>query len=403
MDTPPPSDKTQPVSPETGACGGAPIRVVVVEDNDVVRTALSAIVRMAPDLSLCAAFEDGESAIQYLAMVKPDVVLMDMRLPGQSGIECARWVHLSMPETRVIMLSIEEDSMTVVNALEAGASGYLLKPSEPVVILDAIREAHRGGTPLTQSLARKLTRVLGQRGTGADELLSERDEEILRYVAQGYRAKAVADLVAKWGAELGLLSRSLGDHLMELFSKIALDFKLSKKDGAVGAVEEVLIADVGEVLRDLARVLVPKRLAVVTIEIHGAPEAYGVPRSLLRALGVPLLRGAARSIGCLQKMEATGRIHIVAHPLETHDGLELSIEDSGVPLADSTLALEQLLTCDLGTGEGIPDRLRLLRSVRTMIEAFRGQMEVGVSRLGGVRVQVRLSLTDLLKKGCEGG
>ena len=371
---------------------GAPIKVAVVEDNDTVRTALTAIVRMAPDLSLCAAFPDAESAVEGLKKVVPDVVLMDAFLPGKSGIECTRWLHAEMPMTRVIMLSIEEDSRMVFHALEAGASGYLLKPTEPVRILDAIREVHLGGTPMAREVVRSLARVLRSRAECGSGAAASPIEPIT--------SKSLGELLANWDQEVQSVCRGMGDRLLELFCKWGGGAGSKNGEGVenLGPVEEgdVAIADIGDVVRDLARILVPRKLAVVTIEVHGSPESFGMPVSLIRALFVPLIRSASRAIAAGGPNEWPGRIHLSALPVGSGKGVRVAVDDSGSPWELPAEEIEELLKAEPSKKERLPERLQLLRCARTVVDGFGGEVRVSDSRLGGARVEMALSFNGML-------
>lgn len=379
----------------------APIRVAVVEDNDTVRTALTAIVRMAPDLALCAAFPDAESAVEGLKKVEPDVVLMDAFLPGKSGIECTRWLHAEMPLTRVIMLSIEEDSRTVFHALEAGASGYLLKPTEPVRILDAIREVHLGGTPMAREVARSLARVLRNRteGNTASPVSSQAQTPEVPHV-ESHSGKSLSDLLAHWDLEVQSACRGMGDRLLELFCKLGGGNgckSLDTPEGG-GALEpaDVAIADIGDVVRGLARILVPKKLAVVTIEVHGSAESFGMPVSLIRALFVPLIRSAARAIAAAGPGEWPGRIHLSALPVGSGKGVRVAVDDSGMPWELPADEVERLLRAKFDSKEQVCERVQLLRCAQSVVEGFCGEVRVSDSSLGGARVEMALSFNGIL-------
>lgn len=379
----------------------APIKVAVVEDNDTVRTALTAIVRMAPDLSLCAAFPDAESAEEGMKKVVPDVVLMDAFLPGKSGIECTRWLHAEMPLTRVIMLSIEEDSRTVFHALEAGASGYLLKPTEPVRILDAIREVHLGGTPMAREVARCLARVLRNRSESAPGPVAPlQAEQTAAPAGESISAKILGELLANWDQEVQSVCRGMGDRLLELFCKWGGGHDAKSEAGLVNMLPmesgDVAIADIGDVVRDLARILVPKKFAVVTIEVHGSPESFGMPVSLIRALLVPLIRSASRAIAAGGSDEWPGRIHISALPVGSGKGVRVAVDDSGLPWELPAAEIERLLKTEPSKKEHLSERLQLLHCARSVVDGFGGEVRVGDSSLGGARVEMALSFNGVL-------
>jgi len=172
-----------------------PIRVAVVEDNPQFRDSLAALVRATGDLALAAACPDAEQAVRELPAANPDVVFIDINLPGQSGIECVGQVRRLLPEAALLMLTIEQSSRRLMDSLEAGADGYLLKTTPTQRLLEAIREAHTGGSPISSSMARLLVQRFRGEGsfTKPVHALSAREEEILRLLARGSRAKEVAE------------------------------------------------------------------------------------------------------------------------------------------------------------------------------------------------------------------
>lgn len=190
------------------------IKVAIVEDNDSVRAGLAAMIRMSSDLVLAGLFPDAEAAFRDIEAFSPDVILMDIHLPGATGIECVKEVKKLLPQTQIIMVTIEENSLRVFDSLEAGASGYLVKNTPPERILEAIREVHRGGSPMSSHIARALVQRFHQNpATHTDENLTHREEEILRYVSQGYRAKEIGEL-------LGISPYTVQTHIRNIYEKL---------------------------------------------------------------------------------------------------------------------------------------------------------------------------------------
>ena len=171
------------------------IRVGIVEDDRSVRENLALLIDGAPEFSCVAACASAEEALKRLPDTGPDVVLMDIHLPGQSGIECVARLRRSLPQTQVIMLTVEEDSEQVFESLKAGATGYLVKHVTPEEILDAVAEVHRGGAPMSSHIARRLVRAFQQRAPSdtAAVQLTPREEAVLRLLAKGGRSKEIAD------------------------------------------------------------------------------------------------------------------------------------------------------------------------------------------------------------------
>jgi DNA-binding NarL/FixJ family response regulator len=191
------------------------IRVAIVEDNASVRMGLAAILNLTPGYQCNCVCGSTEEALRILPQHSPEVVLMDINLPGQSGIECVRALKARVPSTQIIMLTIEEDSERVFRSLEAGATGYLVKSEPPAEILRAIEEVHLGGSPMSSQIARMLVRFFHQRtpAPSPDENLTPREAEILRLVAKGFRSKEVADSLS-----IGL--QTVETHLRNIYTKL---------------------------------------------------------------------------------------------------------------------------------------------------------------------------------------
>jgi DNA-binding NarL/FixJ family response regulator len=171
------------------------IRVAIVEDNREFRESLAALFRLSPGVVLAASCVDGNEALAILPSLGPDVALMDINIPGPSGISCVRQLRQQLPETALLMLTIEQDSRKLMQSLEAGADGYLLKTTPAARMLEAIQEAHAGGSPISSHMARMLVQRFRAEGVSdqIEQNLSEREEQILTLLARGERAKEVAE------------------------------------------------------------------------------------------------------------------------------------------------------------------------------------------------------------------
>src|ERR1700756_2455310 len=132
------------------------IKVAVVEDDEGIRTSLAGLIRRAPDLRWAGDYPDAESALKEIPRRPPDVVLMDINLPGMNGVECVRQLKGSLPAVQFLMLTVYEDSDSLFNSFKAGASGYLLKRTASARLLEAISDVHAGGSPMTPQLARRV-------------------------------------------------------------------------------------------------------------------------------------------------------------------------------------------------------------------------------------------------------
>lgn len=172
-----------------------PIRVALIEDNLQYCESLAALVRASADMTFVASYSDAAEALHELPAALSDVVFIDINLPGASGIACVKELRSVLPDTALLMLTIEQDSRKLMESLDAGADGYLLKTTPSARLLDAIREAHAGGSPISSHMARLLVQRF--RGEGSfpkpPQSLSPREEQVLNLMASGYRAKEVAD------------------------------------------------------------------------------------------------------------------------------------------------------------------------------------------------------------------
>src|SRR6266404_5461801 len=143
-----------------------PIKVAIVEDDEGIRSSLGALIRRAPTLRLAGDYPDAESAIKEIPRRPPDVVLMDINLPGLNGVECVRQLKSSLPAVQFLMLTVYEDGDSLFNSLKAGASGYLLKRTAASRLLQAIRDVHGGGSPMTPQLARRVVQYFSRPAAG---------------------------------------------------------------------------------------------------------------------------------------------------------------------------------------------------------------------------------------------
>lgn len=171
--------------------------VCIVEDDAGLRSQLSLLVSSTQDLNLRGAFRTGEEALARIPVVKPDVVLMDINLPGMSGIECVAALRRVLPDLRIVMLTVYEDSGRIFDALKSGASGYLVKSSPPDQILEAIQDAFAGGAPMSSHIARKVVQYfyapLPEARNTEEVSLSPREREVLDLLSKGLYYKEIAD------------------------------------------------------------------------------------------------------------------------------------------------------------------------------------------------------------------
>ena len=192
-----------------------PLQVAIVEDNARVRQALAKIVRNEPDCECVGEFATAEAALAGIAMRPPQVVLMDIDLPGLDGIECTRQLLEKLPATQVLMLTVFQDADSIVAALAAGAVGYLVKPVRAAQLMTALRDVAGGGAPMTSGIARKVVQMF-QQGRPAEhemENLSPREQEVLDLLAQGFLYKEIAD-------QLTVSYATIRTHVERIYQKL---------------------------------------------------------------------------------------------------------------------------------------------------------------------------------------
>ena len=168
--------------------------VAIVEDDPQLRSIFGQLIDDAADLTCVGRYESGERALALIPGVAPDAVLMDINLPGITGIECTRRLKSLVPETHVVMLTMFDDSERVFESLKAGATGYVLKRSPAHEILNAVRDVCGGGAPMSGAIARKVVQFFGQHQVAPEvETLTEREREVLRALSEGQQYKEIAD------------------------------------------------------------------------------------------------------------------------------------------------------------------------------------------------------------------
>jgi len=169
--------------------------VAVVEDDRGLRGQLLQILDNIRDIECIGAFASAEEALQVIPQKKPDVVLMDIKLPRMSGIQCVGELKKVLPSLQVIMVTVYEDSESIFKALKAGASGYLVKSGPPDQLIEAIRDVFTGGAPMSSHIARKVVQHFHLIGPAVEEAnnLSPREHQVLSLLAEGYIYKEIGD------------------------------------------------------------------------------------------------------------------------------------------------------------------------------------------------------------------
>jgi DNA-binding NarL/FixJ family response regulator len=171
------------------------IKVAIVDDDEGIRTSLAALIRRSPSLRLAGDYPNAETALREIPRQPPDVVLMDINLPGMNGVECVRQLKAILPGVQFLMLTVYEDSESLFNSLKAGASGYLLKRTASKGLLEAISDVHDGGSPMTPQLARRVVQFFSKPAEDSSSVarLTPGEKEFLDQLARGYAYKEIAD------------------------------------------------------------------------------------------------------------------------------------------------------------------------------------------------------------------
>lgn len=194
---------------------GKKIRVTIVEDDDKFRDHLHALIGGATEMECVGAHRSAETALKHLLVEKPDVLLLDLELPGKSGLELIEELNSRHPGINIVMLTICDDMARIFTALETGATGYLIKPVSPTRVLEAIAEVHEGGAPMSGPIARMMVKRFLHRGqvNAALSTLTAREEEILKLLAEGQLTKEIA-------GTLKISPRTVGTHLNHVYEKL---------------------------------------------------------------------------------------------------------------------------------------------------------------------------------------
>lgn len=191
------------------------IRVSIVEDTEDIREALRILINGSAGFECVHVYADAEEALEKMPAKEIDIVLMDINLPGMDGIGCMKSLKPAMSNAQFMMCTVYDDDDHVFNALQSGASGYLLKRTSPAQILEAIRDLYAGGAPMSSEIARRVVDSMQNKGKKAEavELLTERESEILDFLARGYLYKEIAD-------ELFISKETVKKHIHNIYSKL---------------------------------------------------------------------------------------------------------------------------------------------------------------------------------------
>ncbi|MGN6420194.1 MAG: response regulator [Pseudobacter sp.] len=191
------------------------IKIAIIEDEEVIRHSLLTLLCLQEELEVVETFEDGESALAYLKKKPVEVLLFDINLTGMSGIEVVARLKVLHPYMQCMALTSYDDAENAFNALKAGATGYILKNTEPQKLVEAIREIHSGGSPMSSQIARLVVMEFAARKTEVfhSEVLSRRENEILVLLSKGLRYKEIA-------AQLFISIETVRTHIRNIYEKL---------------------------------------------------------------------------------------------------------------------------------------------------------------------------------------
>ena len=197
------------------AAENIPVRVAIVEDDGPLRASLCGILHRGEGCHCVGAFASAEEGLREIPRLVPEVVLMDINLPGMNGVECVRRLSVLIPEASILMLTVHQDSDSIFESLAAGASGYLLKPVRAAELLAAVNDVYAGGAPMTSSIARKVVSSFKRQGADTEESkqLSPREREVLDLLVKGYSYKEVA-------AQMQVSYSTVHTHVEHIYDKL---------------------------------------------------------------------------------------------------------------------------------------------------------------------------------------
>lgn len=204
------------------------IQVAIVEDIREIKEGLELLIDSSEGFRCIKTYSNAEEAMADLPQINPDVVLMDINLPGINGIEAVRSLKPKIPATQFIMSTVYEDDENIFESLKAGASGYLLKKTAPSKILESITEVYNGGSPMSSQIARKVIGSFQQKNSIDDSnLLTQREKEILKLLARGLRYKEIA-------AELTISIDTVRTHTRHIYEKLQVQSRIEAINKVLG-------------------------------------------------------------------------------------------------------------------------------------------------------------------------
>lgn len=211
------------------------IKVLIFEDNKFLRESLQKLIDSADDLSCAGTYPDGNDVISNVAQVNPDVILMDIEMPGINGIDAVKMIRNHFPTMHILMLTVFEDNDKIFASICAGATGYILKKTAPEKIIDAVKEVYGGGAAMTGSVAMKILQMFKDQSPSAEsqELfeLSEREKEVLVCLVKGMSYKMIADTLC-------ISIDTVSSHLKKIYEKLHVH---SKSEAVIKAIKQKIV------------------------------------------------------------------------------------------------------------------------------------------------------------------
>lgn len=188
------------------------IKVVLFDDNELLRDSIEMLLEDAGDFELAGSYSNCLDVVKNIQQAKPDVVVMDIDMPGMNGIEGVKLIRKNFPTVQILMQTVFDDDEKVFAAIKAGAAGYILKNAEPKYLLEAVREVYNGGAPMTPSIARKVLQQF-QEPQKSDFNLSARESEVLGYLVQGLSYKMISD-------KMNITYDTVRAHMKKIYEKL---------------------------------------------------------------------------------------------------------------------------------------------------------------------------------------
>ena len=192
-----------------------PQSIAIVEDNTELRVLTQKILQRVLSVQRVTSYESAEEALEKIPKIKPQLVLMDINLPGMNGVECVRLLTQKLPALQIVMLTVYDDDNDIFDSLAAGATGYLLKPVKAAELIEAIKVIHAGGAPMSMPIARRVVQTFKRTSPPKSDLpeLSQREVEVLQLLAQGMLTKEIAE-------KLDISYWTVVQHVRHIYEKL---------------------------------------------------------------------------------------------------------------------------------------------------------------------------------------